>query len=184
MHEYIEKVKKAFSSNNKISLLLIIGIVGIALLGSQSIFTNNSKNKKTEITVDVNKEYLQSIEKSVKEIVSAISGDDSPSVIVTLDTGVKYIYADETETDSQDNEDVSKDTTKTQVKGSTHNNTVIVEDSSGAQTALKVTERMPTVRGVSVICANGSNISVCNRIINSITTALDISEKKVFVTGK
>ena len=61
---------------------------------------------------------------------------------------------------------------------------MIIENSDGGQTALKITEYMPTVRGVTVICNYGNSPAVIEKIKNAVMTALDITSKRVFVTGR
>ncbi|MBQ3133662.1 MAG: hypothetical protein IJC17_05275 [Clostridia bacterium] len=45
-----------------------------------------------------------------------------------------------------------------------------------------VTEVLPKVRGVVVVCDGGDNAAVCERVTEVITTALNIPERRVCVT--
>ena len=59
---------------------------------------------------------------------------------------------------------------------------ITVRDANGSERALAVTEVQPTVKGVVVVCPGGEEPVVQQRIISAVTTALDISSKRVFVT--
>lgn len=48
--------------------------------------------------------------------------------------------------------------------------------------AVLVTEILPTVKGVVVVCEGGDDPTVCARIQNAVTTALHITSKRVCVT--
>lgn len=50
-----------------------------------------------------------------------------------------------------------------------------------AQTAL-VAEVYPTVRGVVVVCEGGDQPAICDRVIEVVTTALNVSKRRVCVT--
>jgi len=59
---------------------------------------------------------------------------------------------------------------------------IIVVDTENGRQGLLVTEIQPTVKGVVVVCQGGDQPLVQERIINTITTALNISSKRVCVT--
>lgn len=182
MNERLKNFKNLIGSKKSMYILLCVGVIGMLLIA----FTP-SKDEQTKVKEQqplTNEQYCEQLEQKLKKIVTAITGDKRPSVTVTLDTGVKYIYADETKTDSEDTQDVTSNTTKTQTSDKTENYHVIIEDSSGSQQALLVTEYMPTVRGVTVICMGGEYEDVAARIKDAVMTALDITSKRVFVTGK
>ena len=183
MNEKLTALKNIITGKKGTYILLCIGFLGILFIA----FTGTSdKDQKIDSNTEqlTNEQYCLQVEQKICEIVTAITKDKNPTVTVTLDTGIKYIYADETKTDSENNEDITDSTTKTQNSDSTENTHVIIEDSSGSQQALIVTEYMPTIRGVTVICEGGNAQSVSEQIKSAVMTALDITSKRVFVTGK
>ena len=52
-----------------------------------------------------------------------------------------------------------------------------------SQTAL-VAERYPAVRGVVVVCEGGDRADICERVTEVVTTALNISKRRVCVTKR
>lgn len=184
INEKISAFKNKLLGKKSVYWFLCLGLLGILLIA----FSGNSAKKDEQTAaygeVFTNEQYCMQTEDKIKSIVTALTGDKNPSVVVTLDTGIKYIYADEIKTDTSDNQDITGDATKTQKSDSTENTHVIIKDSNGGQQALKVTEYMPTIRGVTVVCAGGGSQDVSEQIKSAVMTALDITSKRVFVTGK
>lgn len=183
LNEKMAAFKNIFTSKKGTYILLCVGFLGILLIAFSGTSDKEQKTKSKAVQL-TNEQYCLQVEQKICDIVTAITKDKSPSVTVTLDTGIKYIYADETKTDSKNNEDITDSATKKQNSDSTENSHVIIEDSNGSQQALIVTEYMPTIRGVTVICEGGDTESVSEQITNAVMTALNITSKRVFVTGK
>ncbi len=178
----LKTIKRFIGTKKGAYVMLCVGLLGILLIAFCG-----SKEKEQKVDVEqkmTNEQYCTLVEQKVCQIVKAVSKDKNPTVTVTLDTGIKYIYADETKTDSENNEDVNGGSTKIQSNDKKENKHVIIEDSNGSQQALVVTEYMPTIRGVTVICEGGNIQSIAQQIESAVMTALDITAKRVFVTGK
>lgn len=94
MDRLIEKITGAVK-NPKI--LIALGLTGILLICLPSFFGGSKKNETVrggEINVE---EYRAGLEKSVEEIVSSITGSKSVKVVITLESGIIYSYADTNE---------------------------------------------------------------------------------------
>jgi len=94
MDRLIEKITAAVK-NPKI--LIALGLTGILLICLPSFFGGSKKNETVrggEINVE---EYRAGLEKSVEEIVSSITGSKSVKVVITLESGIIYSYADTNE---------------------------------------------------------------------------------------
>ena len=161
MNEEKEKRGLFFKAPDRWKNLIIIGgLIGIALIFLSSYFPSGSGGSgSAEETLDKisAQEYTSQLEENLIQIISHIDGAGEAKVMITLETGVETKYA-------------------TQEKSST--------ESSGDKTSgtLAVTEVQPTVKGVVVVCPGGEEPVVQQRIISAVTTALDISSKRVFVT--
>ena len=92
------------------------------------------------------------------------------NILVTLDTGSQYVYADEGRQ------------TVTEKGNDTEQSYSIIKSSGGGENGLLVTEYMPTVRGVAVVC-NITGADMEERIRAALMAALDIQNKKIYVTG-
>lgn len=173
-------VKGILPAVKKPKTLMILGLIGIFLIFISSMLP--SGEKKTENTASAAitaEEYRTELEKSVKELVKEITGDRNASVVITLDSGVRYSYADATETDvtsssGNDNEQESSSVSRSYIT---------VRTSDGGEQALLVTEYMPEVRGVAIVCSGGNNEQTAERIRGAVMAALDITSKRVYITG-
>lgn len=154
-------------------LLFVAGIVGIVLIYASTIIPNN-KDVKLPESEDESfsvKEYKNSLEEDIKQIVLAVCGDSASVVTVTLDSGITYEYADEVkENNAEDETKTSKESEQTYI---------IVKDSSGAETPLLITSHMPEIRGVAVIC--NATEEETEKIKNAVTAALNISSRKIYI---
>ena len=162
MNEEKEKRGLFFKAPDRWKNLIIIGgLIGIALIFLSSYFPSGSGGSgSAEETLDKisAQEYTSQLEENLIQIISHIDGAGEAKVMITLETGVETKYA-------------------TQEKSSTESSR-----DNGSERALAVTEVQPTVKGVVVVCPGGEEPVVQQRIISAVTTALDISSKRVFVT--
>lgn len=173
-----EKIKK-ITKNPK--LLVIIGVCGIALIFISSLFGGENKKEKsnTDATRCTAEEYCETLEKSIKNIVTGITGDKKPTVVVTLESGIRYSYASADETDTTTATGSSTDQSSESKKQSY----ITVKTADGGEQALVVTEIMPEVRGVAIICEGGNNEITAEKIKNAVTAALNITSKRVYISG-
>lgn len=176
MSEIICKYASVFK---KPKLIMILGLVGIMLIFFSSLFTKSEKKTetKTEITAE---EYKLELEEDVKKIVRQITGSKNVSVVITLESGIRYDYADtkeETLVERQEKENKSLDSELKE-------GYIIVESADGGEEALLITAQMPKVRGVAIVCDGGDSEIIFNKIQNAVTAALDITSKRVYICGR
>ncbi len=171
---------------SKSGFLIVLGIIGLFLILISTFSTD--KNKKQEViqSVSVNKgkteEYTEAIENKLEEILSDMLSNTEVSVMVTLQSGVEYIYADETKTGVQTKSD--RTSLKVEQSDTNQNNYVIFKDSDGNEQALLVTEKMPEIRGVVVVCEGGQTESVAVAVKTAISKALSVDWDKICVVGR
>ncbi len=176
-----EGIKNSLSGGIKNPKILIIGgLLGIMLIFlSQCNGKEESVNVGKEVTAVSAEEYRDSLENEVKRIVTDISGDENPTVVVTLESGIRYSYADVSETSSsvstsQSGESNSENSTRSYIT---------VRDPDGGEKALLLTEIMPKVRGVAVICNGGDDETTAQKIEGAVTAAFNITSKRVYIAG-
>ena len=161
--------------------LIIIGIVGILLIFLSSIGTNSEDTAST-VSLDMgisSEEYRKTLEEDVSEIVKEITGNRNVTVVVTLESGMRYKYADINEgasTDKSEDNTVSKSQEHKQ-------NYITVKTSDGGEQALLVTTQMPEIRGVAIVCVGGDNELIAQKIENAVTAALNITSHRVSIAG-
>lgn len=159
--------------------LAVIGIAGILLIGLSSFLPQ--KKQADEIlypSVDAG-EYKNQLEEQIKEIVVGLTGDKKAKVIITLETGVRREYAGETQDSTSEKSDSVGSNTSTDKK----KKAITVRTSDGSEEALVITEYMPQIRGVAIVCSSGDNEQIKTAINGAVTAALGITSKRVYVGG-
>lgn len=161
-------------------LLVIIGISGMLLICLSSFIGGSNKSDNLPSGENVTaEEYREGLEKNVEDIVKSITGSDKVRVFITLESGIRYSYADinedtsasKSESDSESNSSESKQTY------------ITVKSADGGEQALLVATEMPEVRGVAVVCEGGDDETVSEKITNAVTAALNITSKRVYIAG-
>jgi len=177
----LEKGEKGISGIKKNPRALVIaGLIGIMLIFLSTCFSNEDETEIVEKTVSISAEqYRSSLENSVKEIVADITGDTQSTVVVTLESGIRYSYADSTETNSSN---TKSNGGGTESKTSTHSY-ITVRTADGGEQALLITELMPEVRGVAIICKGGDDEIIAQKIKGAVTAAFSITSKRVYIAG-
>ena len=171
-------------SNDKYKKIIIIaGLIGIALIFASGFFKNHEESVKTDHSKLTTEQYTAQIEKSLTDVVSSINGAGQCKVLVTVENGTEMVYA----TGGKKNKEASEDrsngqTTKTQQTDDSEVKYITVKDADGTEKALAITEIQPTVKGVVVVCQGGDDPNVQKRVIDAVTTALNITSKRVCVT--
>lgn len=176
-----EKLKRWAEKVKNPKILIAVGLAGIVLIALSSFLPSGKKESAGTVSGSgmTAEEYRQSLEERVGRIVTDITSDTNAAVVVTLDSGFRYSYADATESDSseasgQNSEQSSNRTTRSYIT---------VRSSDGGETALLVTEMMPQVRGVAIICRGGNDSETADKIRSAVMAALDLTSKRVYVTG-
>lgn len=178
MNNLIIKYKEKLRSPKT---LVIIGFVGIILIALSS-FTGSKKDeeKVKDLSQMSAEEYRLSIEADICEIVSSITGSRKVEAVVTLDSGVRYSYADITEEVTEDKSDKELQSSNTERK----EGYITVKTAEGGEQALLITTKMPEIRGVAIVCEGGDNPTICEKIKNTVTAALNITSKRVYICGR
>ncbi len=175
MNDLIKKYSKILKNPKA---LIIIGIIGIALIFISSF------GGKTEKTVNKNEsfsaeEYKASLEKDITKLVKGITGSRKVTVVITLESGISYNYAETGENVSEEKSDQNK----TEQKNETKQEYITVKNADGSETAILLSKQMPEIRGVAIVCEGGDNAALNEKIQNAVTSALNITSKRVYIAG-
>lgn len=150
-------------AKGRIWILLGGVIAGVALLlvgngfwqGAPEEDTNIKNESLSELTA-----YEKELEAEIEKMCAAVSGVSQVDVMVRLSGGSSIIYA---------------------ADGSGKPSTV---GSGSSESPLYSTLRSPTVAGVGIVCRGGNDPTIQQRLIDLVSTTLDISASRVFVAGK
>lgn len=171
--------------DKKVKLIVMVGVIGILIM----LIGNMNKQSEVEQVSNLNVEedsakYVSDLENKVLELIKSIEGVGQAKVMITLESGVENVYAGEEKknTDTTENIDTTDQSKKIQQKNQYEQKLILIEGKSGGREALIKTQLEPIVKGVVVVCEGGGNSEVEERIMGAITTALNVSYNKVWVT--
>ena len=178
MNERIKDLKEIFK---KPKILIVLGIIGILLIFLSSLGSGEDKKPQAAETVTSfsTEEYKENLKKEVADLVKKISGSKKAQVIITLEGGIRYSYAESTEDTSSNKNESNGAFSSSELKRSF----ITVKTSSGGESALLISEYMPEVRGVAIVCAGGDDEEIREKVQNAVMAALNITSKRVYVTG-
>ena len=171
IRKYLEKLKNP-------RVLIIIGVIGIALIFLSSFIDTTPKAKASADDFSA-EEYKESLEKDIAKLVKSISGSRRVTVVVTLESGINYQYADNLE----ESNDTKNDNQNTAEKSEIKQNYITVKNADGSETAILISKQMPEIRGVAIVCEGGDNATLNQKIQNAVMSALNITSKRVYIAG-
>lgn len=175
---WAEKGREWFRGERGRRWLLLGGVIGIALLVLPEWLPRTAKTTEPAQTAET---FVKQTEERLGAIVSSIAGAGKCRVLVTLENGVEYVYAQEQKLNSDRQEDTDEGATRLTQRDDSES-TVIVVDTADGREGLLVTEIQPTVRGVVVVCEGGGNEEVRRRVVEAVSVAMDLSSKRICVT--
>lgn len=170
-----------FSKIKNPKTLVILGITGMILIFASSLFSGDKKENAPITFEEMNtEEYKENLEKDIKDMVFNITGSKKISVVVTLDSGIEYSYADQVEENSSDKTEGEEKSRETEYK----TEYITVKTAEGGEKAILLRTQMPQIRGVAVVCVGGDDDILREKIENTITAALNITSKRVYICGR
>ncbi len=139
-------------------------LLGILLLVASSLLPQKAEPAPDSYKVQY---YTDVLEERITALCNNIHGVQDTTVLLTLDSGSEYVYA--------------QNTTENGTGGAW--DYVILQQGSGEDTIL-VTEIYPKIRGVAVVCTGGDNVVIQRTITELLSASLGISSHRIRVAGK
>ena len=162
---------KQIRKNGKMYIAVIGAVIGAALLlfGGRiddGVSESNIEKKPQEHDNKLDMEdYRLAIEKRVCALCSEVSGVGRVCTVVSLEGGFEYVYA-------------------TDVKSGVSDSVQYIIIGSGDDEKLVyLTERVPKISGIGVVCSGGADISIQNELISLLSASFDVPSNKIYVTG-
>ena len=171
-------IKKYLQKLRNPKVLIIIGAVGIALIFLSTIGEGEKAESASYEDFSV-EEYKENLEKDITRLVKSISGSRKVTVVITLESGINYQYADTLE----EADESKNETDKNSQKNETKQDYVTVKKADGSEEAILISKQMPEIRGVAIVCQGGDNAALNEKIQNAVTSALNITSKRVYIAG-
>lgn len=153
-------------------ILLLVGGLGILLLlfGSRSgDGKSDSAEGSGENSANALAAYTEALEEKIAALCEVVDGVSGVKVAVTLKSGYEYVYA-------KDAEVLSGDGT---VTGTYHYITV---GSGSSESVVYLSEKLPAIGGIGIVCRGGGDPKVQKELIDLITAAFGVGSNQIYVT--
>jgi stage III sporulation protein AG len=193
----MDYLRKIFNNGNKKNLinLGVSFLVGVALIISSSIFFKNKPdileldeyaytNDSLHIinTKTKDKNFEESLESRLEELLTTVSGVGIVKVMVTLANGKEIVVASNTtieisntdESDSEGGTRKSEDSKNTEQK-------IIIKDQNNVDKPLILKEVEAKVEGVIIVAQGAGNAQIKELLSKAAQTVLGVDENKVQV---
>lgn len=161
-------------------IVVALGIAGMGLILLSNFWPAEKSGGVKEVKTSA-AEFTAKTEEKLTSLIHSIEGAGACHVMVTLENGVEYVYATQDKVNTNEVQDTNGDSNKISQQNGSEKSIIVVDTDQGRQ-GLLVTEIQPTVKGVVVVCEGGDRQEVQQRVIQAVTTALNISSKRVCVT--
>ncbi|MFT8889347.1 MAG: stage III sporulation protein AG [Ethanoligenens sp.] len=178
-----KKTKGALLSAKGSSILLLVGMGGVLLIFlSQFWSTPSSKQTANTSTAKITTvDYAKQLEGNLRGIIGNIQGVGRVQVLVTLESGVQYVY-EQNQKSTNNRTTASGDNAQTQENTNTEQDTVLADNGNGAQQPLIKTEMQPPVKGVVVVCDGGNDPTVQDEVLQTVMTALNLQATSISIS--
>ena len=175
-----ERIKEWVQGLKKPKVLILAGLLGIILIFLSS-FGGGEEKTPQETKSDFSfEDYRICLQEDIKKMVTEITGSKKVNVVITLENSISYSYADTREETSAAESKENGDSSDMQIKAGY----ITLENADGGEEALLVTAQMPEIRGVAIVCEGGDNKLLNEKIKNTVTAALNITSKRVYICGR
>lgn len=170
MNETIKRITEVFRKKNA---LFILGLCGILLIFLSDTL---SREKKTQVNAEPSgaQEYLAQTKEQLEDALSQIAGAGEVRVFLTLEDDGFSTYAQNEKADT----DAQSDADGASRRSSSRETEYVLSDGA----PVLESSIAPAVRGVSVVCEGGDDITVVARITEFVSVGLGLPTNRICVT--
>jgi stage III sporulation protein AG len=141
-----------------------------------SLLKSNGSSPKT---ID---EYESYYEGRLENILNSMAGISNVKVLVTLSTGPEKVYeVNKQTTNQQTTEQDSNGGTRTTSNQTTNQSLATINQGSGGDAPILITQRGPNFKAILVVANGVDRPAAQERVINAVSTVLDVPSYKVSV---
>ena len=152
-----------------VRILLCIGLAGVLLIALSEWVPRRNRGEDIAAVTLSEAQVEQALEQRIAALLREVDGVGTCRVMVTLESGSQAVYAADTATSNGAD------------GGSTFSESYLTVETADGPAGLLITRLQPTVKGVAVVCEGGGNEAVRQRVIQVVSTAFHISERRVCV---
>ena len=167
--QWWQRLKEGWLHKDKtVRILLWLGVAGILLIGVSELWPAREKSPQAVTTLTAG-QVEQALEQRITALLRQVEGVGACRVMVTLESDTQSVYAADVVSATGADGSVSL------------SEQYLTVDTANGPVGLLLTRIQPTVKGVAVVCDGGSNATVQQRVIQVVSTAFHISERRVCV---
>ena len=165
-----KRTKKKLSEligKKQLLILIVCGVIGLILI----VFPFDRDSSETEngkITVT---SYTEKLENRVKDLCLAVDGVEKVEVLLTLESGSEFIYADNIKEEREEG------------KSWSYASDYLIVNNGNGTSAVPVTEIYPKIRGVAVVCNGGGSATLQKKLTELLSAALGIPASRIKITS-
>ena len=169
MNDWVEKLKELTKKPVFLKAAVAVGVLMIIMIlvwdFSDSDETARTDYTENEISFQSADLYAKETEEQLRSILMSIEGVGKANVMLTINSTEEYVYA----------ETIKQGTSQSE-------NSYVIIDKGSEKEALVKKINNPSISGVVIVCEGGDDPRVCEKIYKAVSTALDISTSRVYVT--
>ena len=160
------------AAKSKGFVFAVIGVfAGLMLLLMPSNSSSSDTQTESAPARYTAEEYCAALEQKAESLINELDGVSGCKVVITLSEGYRYIYATDQHVSEQSSaESHSKQTDKT----------IVLAENDGNKNPSLISETMPAVAGVAVVC-RGAGYETKYRIIELMCALFDIKSNRISV---
>ena len=150
-------------------LPFIVGIVGVfIILFSGGVLSSSEKERSVENTDII--AYAEELEAKIKNLCESCDGVSHVTVLLTLEGGFEYEYAQNVEIDRN-------------AYGEERREEYLVVGQGSSAHCVVLRQKIPEIAGVGIVCRGGDDDKIRGELITLISSALHIGANKIYITG-
>lgn len=175
----IELIKTRLGAKKLTALLAVLALAGAALILLPASREKEAQTVEPTLADEeaYNASYVLSLEQSLERAISGVRGAGEAEVYITLERGVRYVYA--TEAKSSGDEKRSGEGVYTQ--SSERETSLVVVDGENGRQPVMLEREEPSVLGVVIICEGADDARVRQDIIELAATLCGVGTNRVKV---
>lgn len=160
-------------SNKRLYCAVILAFIGIVLLIIGNIDISDEKRTDTGEYPDLNGkydmiEYSEYIEEKIEKLCLKIDGVSKVSVIVVLENGFEYVYAQNIRSENNSNSYYES-------------SEYLLTEVDGNENVVYITGKSPKISGIGIVYSGDEDESIRLEIINLISAAFDVKKSRIYV---
>lgn len=183
----IKKILPNISADKKRAVIVALGIAGIVLIFASNFIHTESSNTEENVSQESEpltvESYRKQLEEELTRIVSAIDGAGKVEILITMDSTIEDVYILEKNVSEKSVSNSDETAAENENEYKEENEYVIIKGKDGSEQTVLQKQVMPKIRGVLVVCDGGGNSATREKITRAVSSVLNISSGKVYVTN-